>query len=203
MVVLGVVDHRAVVRQADHACQAERTTQDVFSQSFQPRRVPRRQVNTVVHAEARVRPGPHLVHRLLVDLAGCHEQLEDLGLPRRQQPVGVDLRQAEEGAVGGERAVGGDRVDVRVEMNQLAKGLNAADHAGHHVFPLQHVAVDFDHGLPGGAGQFAEQAAVIAEAQAEPFGNGEDQLPVGNGLADRVGDRLRREQRAFLMATGT
>ena len=52
VVFLGVVDHRTVVRQADDAGQAERTTQDVFSQSFQPRRIPRRQVNAVVHAEA-------------------------------------------------------------------------------------------------------------------------------------------------------
>ena len=48
-------------------------------------------------------------------------------------------------------------------MNQLAKGLNTADHAGRYVFPLQHVAVDFDHAVPGRPRQFAEQAAVVTE----------------------------------------
>ena len=45
--------------------------------------------------------------------------------------------------------------ELRIE-NQLPKGLNTADHAGHHVFGLQHVAIDFDHGLPGGTSQFAQ-----------------------------------------------
>jgi hypothetical protein len=45
VVFLGVVDHRTVVGQADEACQAEGATQDVLGQSFQPRRVPRRQAD--------------------------------------------------------------------------------------------------------------------------------------------------------------
>ena len=41
VVLLRVIDHRAVVGQADDPGQAEGTTQNVLSQSFQPRRIPR------------------------------------------------------------------------------------------------------------------------------------------------------------------
>jgi hypothetical protein len=44
-------------------------------------------------------------------------------------------------------------------VDQFAKGLDAGDHAGHDVVPVERLAVDFDHTFPGGAGQFAEQAA--------------------------------------------
>jgi hypothetical protein len=63
-------------------------------------------------------------------------------------------------------------------------------------------SIHFDHAFPSGAGQFAQQAAVVAEVQAEAFGDGEDQLPVGSGLADGVGNRVDGQKRAFLMATG-
>jgi len=60
-----------------------------------------------------------VVYGLLVDLVGRHQQLEDLGLPRLERPVGVNLRQAEEGTVGGERAVGGNRVNVRMSCGAI------------------------------------------------------------------------------------
>ena len=60
-----------------------------------------------------------MVHGLLVDLAGRHQQLKDFSLPRRQQQVGVDLRQAEEGAIGSKRTVGGNRVNVRMSCGAI------------------------------------------------------------------------------------
>ena len=51
-------------------------------------------------------------------------------------------------------------------MDQLAEGLNAADHAGHQVFPLQHVAVDFNHTLPGGPGQ-VPQITIVSPPKPE------------------------------------
>ena len=87
-------------------------------------------------------------------------------------------------------------------MDQFAKGLDAGNHAGRHVFPLEDAAVDLDHAFPGGAGQFAEQTAVVAAVDPQPFGDGEDKLPVGDAGADRVRDGVGRQERAFLMATG-
>jgi hypothetical protein len=70
------------------------------------------------------------------------------------------------------------------------------------IIPAEHVANHFDHAFPSGASQVAQQAAVITEVQAEPFGNGEDELSMGHGLADGVGDRVGGQQGAFLVATG-
>ena len=39
--------------------------------------------------------------------------------------------------LGANAAVGGDGVDVGVKMDQFAKGLDAGDHAGHHVLLLE------------------------------------------------------------------
>jgi len=94
-------------------------------------------------------------------------------------------------------------MDVRMEMDQLAKGLDAGDHAWHHILSPEHVAVHVDHGQPRAAGEFAEQAAVVATVDAQPFGDREDELPVGDGCADRVGDRLGGQQGSLLMAACT
>ena len=118
-----------------------------------------------------------------------------------KRPVSISGKQTKVPS-GKKPAVGGNRVDVRMEMDQLAEGLHSRDQPGDQIVPAEHVANHFDHAFPSGAGQFAEQAAVVAEVQAEPFGDGEDQLTVGNGLADGVGNRVGGQQGAFLMATG-
>ena len=71
-------------------------------------------------------------------------------------------------------AVGGDGVDVGVKMDQFAKGLDAGNHGGHDVLPLEDMAVDLDHGFPGGVRHFAEQTAVVAAVDPQPLGDGED-----------------------------
>ncbi len=57
--------------------------------------------------------------------------------------------------------------------------------------------------FPCGAGRFAEQTAVVAAVDAQPFGDGEDRLPVGDGRADCVRDCVGRQERAFLVDTRT
>ena len=88
-------------------------------------------------------------------------------------------------------------------MDQLAKGLDASDHAWYHVLAFEDVPVDLGHAFPTGASELTEQAAVKAKVNAEPFGNGNNQLPMGHGGADHVRDRVGGQQRAFLMTTGT
>ena len=61
---------------------------------------------------------------------------------------------------------------------------------------------DFDSGQPSGAGQLAEQAAVIAAVCPQAFGEGEDELPVGNRRTDGVGDIVSGQQGPLLVAAG-
>ena len=49
----------------------------------------------------------------------------------------------------------------------LAVRLDACDHAGDDVVPVQHGAINFQNRLPGEAGELAQQIAVEAEEQAE------------------------------------
>ena len=88
-------------------------------------------------------------------------------------------------------------------MDQLAKGLDASDHAWYHVLATEDVPVDLGHAFPSGASELAEQAAVKAKVNAKPFGNGKNQLPMGHGGADRVRYRVGGQQRTLLMTTGT
>ena len=94
-------------------------------------------------------------------------------------------------------------MDVGVEMDQFAESLDAGNHAGFCVAAAEHLPIDLHSGLPGGASQFAKQTAVVAAVDPQPFGDGEDELPVGDGSADRLGDRFSRQQGALLMAAWT
>jgi hypothetical protein len=76
-----------------------------------------------------------------------------------------------------------------------------ANHAGDYVVAAQHLPVDLCDCQPGGAGQSAEQAAVVAAVDPQAFGDGEDELPVGNGRADGVGDTVSGQQGPLLVAT--
>ncbi len=67
----------------------------------------------------------------------------------------------------------------------------------------EHLPINLDGGLPSGAGQLAEQTAVVAAVDPQPLGNREDELPMGNRGTDGVGDRLGGQQGALLMAAWT
>lgn len=104
IVFLGTIDDRAFGGETDHAGQTERATRHGLSQPLQAPLVVVRQEDAVIDAEARVGPGPHLVDCSLVDLAGGEKQVEDFVLPGGEEWLLVDLRHAEEVAIGGEGA---------------------------------------------------------------------------------------------------
>ena len=80
-------------------------------------------------------------------------------LPNVQQQLLVDPGEAQERAVRGEDAVGGNGMDVGMVVDQLAEGLDAGNHAGDDIATIEHLPINLDGGLPSGAGQFAEQTA--------------------------------------------
>ena len=60
--------------------------------------------------------------------------------------------------------------------------------------------MDGDDDPPRQRGQFAEQITVEAEVEAEPLGNGEDELAVRNRRGDFPGDVHGGQQRPLLSA---
>ncbi len=73
-------------------------------------------------------------------------------------------------------------------VDQLAESLDAGHHAESDIIAAKHLPVDLGDHHPRGAGQSAEQAAVIAAVDPLALGNSEDELPVGNPRRDGVGD---------------
>ena len=147
-------------------------------------------------------PRTHFVNRPPVYLFCLKQHLEDLGFPNRAQAVRVDLWQANERAVSVKTAISNNRMNVWVKVGQLAKRLDAGDHARKDPITTQDAAVHVDNGFPGGAGKIAQQRAVETEVDTEPFGDRQDNLSVRHSRADGVCNRVSRKQRALLMATG-
>ena len=135
-------------------------------------------------------------------MAFVQEQLEDLVFPEaKERLVGEIDRQAMEDAVGREGAVGDQAVEVGMEVDERAEGLDGQDAAGVGVLSEQR-AVDFGNCFPGQGRQAVEQAAMEAEEDAQTLGNGPDELAMGNRQADILGDVQAEEEGAFLGATG-
>ena len=162
MVFLCSINHRTVIGHPHDASQAEGTAEDILGQPTQPCDVVRRDVHAVINTEAGVLPASHLLGRLWIELALSDKQLEDVFLPNLEQQLLVDPRQAQERAVRGEDAVSGNSMDVRMEVDEFSESLNAGDHAGDDIATTEHLPINLNGGLPSGAGQFAEQPAVVA-----------------------------------------
>ena len=106
-----------------------------------------------------------------------------------------------ESTVGRERAVGDHAVDVGMEVHERAKGLDGQNAAGGGVVAKQ-ATVGLEDGLPGEARQFVEQIAVVAEEDAQAFGDSPDELAMRHVEADIFGDVHTEQERALLGATG-
>ena len=92
-------------------------------------RDPRAEVGT----EPRVRPGQHPGGFLLLEPALAHEPREHRAPPGFLQHRRVVRWQRDEGAVGPERAVGQEHMEVGVQVGERAEGLDAEDRAEHGV----------------------------------------------------------------------
>ena len=62
-------------------------------------------------------------------------------------------------------------MDVGVVVDELAECLDAGDHTRYHIGAAKHLPVDLGDRQPSGAGQSAEQAAVIAAVDPQALGD--------------------------------
>jgi len=101
-----------------------------------------------------------------------------------------------------EESAGGEDVKVRVEHEVVAEGLDAGDGGEFAFGQVELEAHPVAQGLGGGAEEVVEEVAALAEDAAEHAGNGEDELAVGDGLAEGFGDPAGGAADAALMAGG-
>ncbi len=110
---------------------------------------------------------------------------------------------AVEASVGGEESVGGEDVEVGVEDEVIAEGVDGGDGSEFAIGEIEAGAEGFLEGIGGGFEEEMEEIAAFAEDAAKDFGDGEDELAVGDFVADGGGDPSGGLADAALVAGGT
>lgn len=90
-------------------------------------------------------------------------------------------------AVAGEQAVGHQGVQVGVEVQILAEGVDAHDDAGESVGQVERGAHVREKAFMGDVAELPEQPTVEAEIRTKHLRDGEGEMPVGHGEQDRFG----------------
>jgi hypothetical protein len=107
-----------------------------------------------------------------------------------------------EAAVGGEESVGSEEVEVRVVDQVVAESVNSGDGSDTAVGKAEAGAEGVLEGGGGGVEENGEELAAFAKNAAQDLGDGEDELAVGDFVADGVGDPLAGGADAALVAGG-
>ena len=108
---------------------------------------------------------------------------------------------AVEAALFVEEAIGGEEMNVRVEKTVVAEGVDGGGDAS--VGEGESGAEGVAEGVGGGFEEKMEEVTAFAEDAAEHFRDGKNELAVGDGVADGVGDPCAGMEGATLMAGGT
>ena len=116
----------------------------------------------------------------------------------------VGRRHAVEAAFFVEEAIGGEDVDMGVEEEVVAKGMDGGGGGDASVGEIEAGAEGVAESVGGGLEEQIEEVAAFAEDAAEHFRDGEDELAMGNGngLADGGGDPCAGLEGAALVAGG-
>ncbi len=93
-------------------------------------------------------------------------------------------------------------MEVRVEVNPVAKGLDDGNHSRHKVAPGNSLKIA-DQRPKGRAAEFSQQLAVILEEDPQYLGNGEDDLAMGDIQEKLLSHPLALLLKALGMTGGT
>ena len=172
---------------------------------------------TGVDVEAGVFPGVEDLDAFGREEFEVHEELEDVGAEEFFERFEREFGQRVEGAVAGEESIGDEGVNMGMEVEVFAKGVQGEDDGGvegieppPHPVPLPR----WERGRSGGTEVFGEalvgegaeafeQAAVTPEIGAEHFGDGQDVMAVRHGSEDASGEEGGGGLDVFLVAGGT
>ena len=99
-----------------------------------------------------------------------------------------------------EESAGAENVKVRVKYEVIAKCLDAGDGGEFAVGQVKLKSHPVAEGFGGGLEEVVEEVASLAEDAAQHAGHGEDELAVGNGLAEGFGDPVAGGADAALVA---
>ena len=95
---------------------------------------------------------------------------------------------------------GHEHVDMRMEVEQLSRGLQEPGPARSHIGAVK-VAVEVElQRPPGTSGQLSQELAVVAEEDSEPLRDGEDHLAMGDVFEQLLLGPSRPQQLTLLVA---
>jgi hypothetical protein len=116
--------------------------------------------------------------------------------------TGVGGRHAVEAAFLVEEAIGGEDMNVGVEEEVVAKGMDGGGGGDASVGEMEAEAEGVAEGVGGSLEEQIEEMAAFAEDAAEHFGDRKHELAVGDGVADGGGGPCAGVEGAALVAGG-
>ena len=170
-----------------------------------------------VDVEAAVFPGVEDLDALRGQELLLDQEADDFGAEEFFQGFERGFREGVKGGAGrrleaggwrwwgwwGEEAVGDEGVEVGMEIEVFAEGVEGHDDAGDALGAGQGGAEVFLEAFMGEGAEALEEVAVALEIGAEHFGDGQDVVAVGHGGEDLVEDEAGGGLDVFLVAGGT
>ena len=135
------------------------------------------------------------------DLFPCEQGLDELVPEQLHEADRIRARDGNKRSIRGNKAVGDQTVEMGMKPGGIITvALQRGDHAGEGAAIAGGILEEFLDGGVEALAQQAEQLAVVLEAQAQHFGDGDDVLADREVAQNLFVDVLGKEQGALLMA---
>lgn len=157
---------------------------------------------TIVDVEAGVFPCAELIKLPRADEPGLTQGVEEAVAKKLYGWGETFLRHAVEGAIGGEESIGGQDMDMRMENQVVAKGMDGCHGTDAAVGKIESCAEAILEGGCGRMEEMGEEVASFSKNPAQDSGNREDKLPVRHIVADACGDPSAGTADTTLVAGG-
>ena len=152
--------------------------------------------------KAAVFPGEEVGYFVVADEFGGVEGVEEVVAEEFGELSQAVIGQTVEAALVIEESMGGEDVEVWVEDEGVAESVHGGGSGEATVREIEEGTKGVAQAAGGGVEEVSEQVAALAEDRAEDFGDGEDELTVGNGQADVAGDPAGGLEGPALVAGG-
>ncbi len=143
---------------------------------------------TTINVEAAVFPGEQVGEAAGADVFAVAEGLQETVAEKFDDGSAAIGGHAVETTHGVEQAVGGKDVEVRMEEEVIAEGVDGGDSGESAIGQVETGAEGFEQGVGGGFEQEMEQVTALAEDATQDFRDGEDELAVGDFVTNGGGD---------------
>jgi hypothetical protein len=183
-----------------HLVDSKGVADDVLGEALQILSLVGQHPAAAVHVEPGMHPasqhvGPRHRQQTLV-----HQKRDNPRPEHLLQRLEAHIGQAVEQPRAGEEAVGDQGVEVGMEVEVLAEGVDRHHDAGQAFGQVERGAQVFEQALVSKTAQVLEQVAVEAEVRAQHFGNAEGEMTVRDGKQDCLGQQRTEELDLLLVA---